>query len=97
MGRLLGRALRSLYHVESRLSVPEGRHQLRFEFKVTGQPDLAHGKGTPGHVQLYIDGNLVGEADVPVTTPLALGLTSGVTCGIAPGAPVTPDYTANGS
>jgi len=83
---------RSLYHVESRLSVPEGRHQLRFEFKVTGQPDLAKGKGTPGHVQLYIDGNLVGEADIPVTTPLALGLTSGVTCGIAPGAPVTPDY-----
>ena len=35
---------------------------------------------------------LFGQIDVPVTTPLALGLTSGVTCGIAPGAPVTPDY-----
>jgi arylsulfatase len=83
---------RSLYHVESGSSVPVGRHQLRFEFKVTGQPDLAKGKGTPGRGQLYIDEKLVGQIDVPVTTPLALGLTSGVTCGIAPGAPVTPDY-----
>jgi arylsulfatase len=65
---------------------------LRFEFKVTGQPDLAKGKGTPGRGQLYIDEKLVGQIDVPLTTPLALGLTSGVTCGIAPGAPVTPDY-----
>lgn len=83
---------RSLYHVESVELVPEGRHQLRFEFEVTGQPDLAKGKGTPGHAQLYIDGKLVGQIEVPVTTPLALGLTSGVNCGIAPGAPVTPDY-----
>ena len=83
---------RSLYHVESGSSVPVGRHQLCFEFKVTGQPDLAKGKGTPGRGQLYIDEKLVGQIDVPVTTPLALGLTSGVTCGIAPGAPVTPDY-----
>ena len=29
---------------------------------------------------------------MPVTTPIALGLTSGVRCGSAPGAPVTPDY-----
>ncbi|RCJ40567.1 arylsulfatase [Nostoc minutum NIES-26] len=83
---------RSLYHVESESLISEGRHQLRFEFEVTGQPDLAKGKGSPGHVQLYIDGKLVGQANVPVTTPLALGLTSGVTCGIASGAPVTPDY-----
>lgn len=59
---------------------------------MTEQPDLAKGKGSPGHARLYIDGKLVGQADVPITTPLALGLTSGVTCGIAPGAPVTPEY-----
>jgi arylsulfatase len=41
----------------------------------------------PGRGQLYIDEKLVAQIDVPVTTPLALGLTSGVTCGIAPGAP----------
>jgi len=59
---------------------------------LSGQPDIAKGKGAPGRAQLYIDGKLVGQADVPVTTPLALGLTSGVRSGSAPGAPVTPDY-----
>ncbi len=83
---------RTRYHVESVENVPEGRHKLRFEFEVTGKPDVAKGRGTPGRAQLYIDRKLVGQAEVPVTTPLALGLTSGVTCGSAPGAPVTPDY-----
>ncbi len=83
---------RTLYHVESVENVPEGRHKLRFEFEVTGEPDVARGKGVPGRAQLYIDRKLVGQVEVPVTTPLALGLTSGVTCGSAPGAPVTPDY-----
>ena len=83
---------KEFYHVESVETVPEGRHKLRFEFEVTGQPDIAKGKGAPGRAQLYIDGKLVGQADVPVTTPLALGLTSGVRSGSAPGAPVTPDY-----
>jgi arylsulfatase len=83
---------RSLYHVESVESIPEGRHQLRFEFEVTGAPDIAKGKGTPGRAQLYIDGKLVGDADIPVTTPLALGLGNGVNVGIAPGSPITPDY-----
>ncbi|WP_239451289.1 hypothetical protein [Methanosarcina horonobensis] len=59
---------------------------------MTGEPDVASGKGAPGRAQLYIDENLVGQAEVPVTTPLMLGLTSEVTCGSAPGAPVTPDY-----
>ena len=74
---------KALYHVESGENVPEGRHQLRFEFEVTGKPDVANGKGTPGKAQLYIDGKLVGQAEVPVTTPLVLGLTSGITCGSA--------------
>jgi arylsulfatase A-like enzyme len=80
------------YHAESVEAVPEGRHQLRFEFEVTGKPDIARGKGAPGRAQLYIDGKLVGQKEVPVTTPLAIGLTGGVTCGAAHGAPVTPDY-----
>ncbi len=72
--------------------VPEGRHELRFEFEVTGPPDIGNGRGTPGIGQLYYDGRLVGQADVPVTTPLSLGLTSGVVVGAAPGAPVAPEY-----
>jgi arylsulfatase len=83
---------REHYYVESADPVPAGHHELRFEFEVTGPPDIASGKGAAGRAQLYIDGDLVGAADVPVTTPLALGLTSGIICGRAPGAPVTPDY-----
>ena len=83
---------RAYYHVESVESVPNGRHQLRFEFEVTTPPDIANGKGAGGHAQLYINGKLVGQTDVPVTTPLALGLTSGVVCGRAPGSPVWPGY-----
>ena len=54
---------------------------------------MAAGKGAPGRCQLYVNGELVGAADVPVTTPFALnpGL---LTCGANPGSPVTPDYTS---
>ncbi len=72
--------------------VPEGRHQLRFEFEATAPPDFTTGRGSPGIAQLYIDGRLVGHADVPVTTPLSLGLASGLRVGRAPGSPVCPDY-----
>ncbi|NIT58577.1 MAG: arylsulfatase, partial [Aliifodinibius sp.] len=83
---------RDIYHVESKETVPEGRHKLRFEFEVTGKPDFKQGKGAPGRAQLYIDGKLVGQINVPVTTPLLLGLTGAVTCGAAHAAPITPDY-----
>jgi arylsulfatase len=83
---------RDYLHVESSEPVPSGHHELRFEFEVTGEPDIANGKGTPGRGQLYIDGRLVGQADFPHTTPLSLGLTGGITVGADPGAPVAPFY-----
>ncbi len=43
---------RDYLHVASTIPVPSGRHELRFEFEVTGAPDFAHGKGTPGRAQL---------------------------------------------
>ena len=79
-------------HVESRDSVPEGSHALRFEFEVTGNPDIAKGKGTPGRAQLYIDGKLVGQEEYALTTPLSMGLTGGWSVGADPGAPVGPFY-----
>ncbi len=82
------------FHVESNKTVPEGRRKLRFEFEVTGKPDIAKGKGTPGIGQLYIDDKLVGETEIPVTTPLVFGLTGGIVVGGDPGAPVSPDYEA---
>lgn len=81
-------------HVASTEDVPAGRHLLRFEFEVTGPPDIAKGKGTPGRAQLYIDDTLVGQADFAVTTPLSLGLTGGITVGADSGAPVAPFYAS---
>jgi len=85
---------RDYLQVESTEPVPAGRHDLRFEFEVTGPPDIAAGKGTPGRGQLYIDGKLVGQTEFPHTTPLSLGLTGGIVVGADPGAPVAPFYVA---
>jgi arylsulfatase len=82
---------RAIYKVVSGEPVPEGRHQLRFEFEPTGKPDIPKGKGTPGRGLLYFDGKLVGAAEIPVTTPLLFN-PGGLTCGANPGLPVTPDY-----
>ena len=83
---------RDYLHVMATEPVSAGRHALRFEFEVTGEPDIAQGKGSPGRAQLYIDGKLVGQADFPHTTPLSLGLTGGITVGADLGAPVAPFY-----
>jgi arylsulfatase A-like enzyme len=83
---------RNFYYLESGVDVPEGRHQLRFEFQVTGKPEIRQGKGAPGRAQLYIDGKLVGQADIPLTMPLSLGLGGGIVCGADTGAAVIPDY-----
>ena len=83
---------RNFYHVESNVDVPEGRHQLRYEFEVTGEPDILNGKGAAGRGQLYIDGELVGQVEMAVTNPIMLGLASGVAIGADPGAPVTLEH-----
>jgi arylsulfatase len=82
---------RANYRVSSKDIVPAGRHELRFEFEPTGPMDLAKGAGTPGRAQLYIDKKLVGEADIPVTIPIAIS-PGGLACGANPGLPVDPEY-----
>src|SRR5450755_2097125 len=82
---------RELLGVESDVVVPAGKHELRFEFEPTGEPDMPQGKGAPGRLQLYIDGDLVGNADAPFTTPFMFN-PGALTCGANPGSPVTPDY-----
>jgi arylsulfatase len=84
---------RAHYQVSTPDPVPPGRHQLRFEFEPTGKPDIPQGKGAPGRAQLYIDGELAGQAEFPVTTPIVFN-PGGLTCGANPGSPVTPDYQA---
>jgi hypothetical protein len=56
-------------------------------------PDFAVGKGAPGRFQLYVDGTLVGNAEVPHTTPMVFEL-EGLSCGYDSGAPVLPDVYA---
>ena len=67
-----------------------GQHSLRFEFEPTGPPDIQNGKGAPGRLQLYLDGNLVGSVDVPYTVPLIYEL-EGLSCGYDFAAPVLED------
>jgi hypothetical protein len=55
--------------------------------------DLAHGKGSPGRAQLYIDGQLTGQSDFPVTTPIAFN-PGGLSCGHNPGSAVISDCQA---
>jgi arylsulfatase len=68
--------------------MPEGDHIFSFEFTPTGKPDIAKGKGTPAHIELFIDGKSVGDGDLPVTIPLNLGLGAGVSIGSDSGSPV---------
>jgi arylsulfatase len=82
---------RQLLEVESEDVLPAGKHELRFEFEPTGQPDPAQGKGAPGRLQLYVDGALVGNAEAALTTPFMFN-PGALTCGANPGSPVTPDY-----
>ena len=84
---------RGLYGVHSDDELPAGKHELRFEFEPTGEPDMAAGKGAPGRLQLYIDGKLAGNAEAPVTVPFAIN-PGALTCGSNPGSAVTPDYTS---
>jgi arylsulfatase len=84
---------RAVYGVESDIVLAPGKHSLRFEFEPTGQPDMAHGKGAPGKLQLYVDGTLTGNAEAPVTTPFAFN-PGALTCGANPGSAITDDYAS---
>ena len=80
------------FHLESGESVSEGKSMLRFEFEPIGNPDFAKGKGAPGRAQLYFNDKLVGQADLPVTLPLIMGLGGGLTVGRNPGSSVSQLY-----
>ncbi len=83
---------RQYFGVSTNDPIPAGKRTLRFEFEPTGEVDLLNGKGAPGRQQLYVDGELVAEADAPYTTP-AIFNPGALTCGANPGSPIIPDYT----
>jgi arylsulfatase A-like enzyme len=82
------------FHVGTDATIADGKHELRVQLEPTGPADLAHGKGTPARAQLYIDGKLAGQGDLPVTIPLDIGITDGLSCGRDEGSAVTTDYRA---
>ncbi len=79
-------------HIESGAGLPTGKHTLRFEFEVTGPPDIRSGKGAPGKGRLLIDGAEVGSGEIPLTMPLAIGLAGGLVAGADTGSPVWDKY-----
>ena len=80
------------FSVSSTDPVGVGKHTLRYEFEPTGLPDFMSGKGTPGHARLLVDEIVVGEADFPVTIPMAIGIGGGVGVGRNAGSPITRRY-----
>jgi hypothetical protein len=82
---------RDEYVVEGTDAVAPGRHELRYEFEPTGDPDILNGKGSPGRGQLYVDGELVGNTEYPITAPLIFEL-EGLSCGYDFGAPASDEY-----
>jgi arylsulfatase len=75
------------YRVESTSAVPAGRHTLALRFTRTGPHQ---GKAT-----LLIDGDAVGEGEIPRTVPHVIETSGeGLCCGYDSGLPVTPDYEA---
>jgi arylsulfatase len=81
------------FHVQTDATLGAGRHELRFEFEPTGRADIARGKGTPARAQLYIDGKLSAQTELPVTIPLDIGITDGLSCGRDEGSTVTGLYS----
>jgi hypothetical protein len=62
--------------------IPTGEVSLRYEFEPTGKPKFREGKGSPGRFQLYINNKLVGNLEVPHSTPNMFGVL-GASCGYA--------------
>ena len=78
--------------ISSTENIPAGAVEVRFEFLPTGKPDVPNGKGAPGWVQLYINGEVAGQGNLPVTIPLNIGLTEGLTCGRDAASSVSSEY-----
>ncbi len=82
------------FKVSSPDKLPAGELSLRYEFEPTGEPDFKIGKGSPGRGQLYVNGELVANAEFPYTVPNAFGII-GLSCGYDVTDAVVPeDYEA---
>ncbi|MDX2465728.1 MAG: sulfatase-like hydrolase/transferase, partial [Acidimicrobiia bacterium] len=82
------------YVVESDVEVPSGEVSLGFEFEATGKPDILHGKGMPGLAKLFINGQQVGETEIPNNVVVVYSSTEGIDCGRDALTPVSKRYEA---
>jgi arylsulfatase len=81
-----------LFTTEATSVLPSGKHQVRMEFAYAGG-GLAKG----GTVTLFMDGQPVGEGQLPATQPLIFSADETLDVGNETGSTVTPDYTAETS
>jgi arylsulfatase len=80
------------FTLRSSAPVPTGAATIRFEFNVTGFPDIDQGRGTPGHARLLINNQVVGEMDLPYTVMVSFDQNQGLTAGRGGPLPVTSTY-----
>jgi arylsulfatase A-like enzyme len=80
------------FYTEASSTLPAGKHQVRMEFIYDGG-----GLGKGGSVNLYLDGNPIGEGRVDLTQPLALSMDETLDVGREGGSIVAEDYTARTS
>jgi arylsulfatase len=79
--------------IVSGAKVPAGKVALGWQFQVTGPPDFKLGKGAPGLGRLFINGKQVAQGKIPITCPIAYGLSGdGLSCGRDTLTPVSADY-----
>jgi arylsulfatase len=73
---------RDVQHISSEVAVPQGRHDLSFNYRRT---DEHQGLGT-----LLIDGDVVGRGEIERFTPVRFSITgAGLTCGYCREPPVS--------
>jgi arylsulfatase len=82
----------NLYFAEGKHSIPEGKHQVRMEFKYDGG-GLAKG----GTVSLFVDGKKDGEGRIDMTIPMIFSGDETCDVGKEGGSPVSPDYGPHGN
>jgi len=78
------------FYIASDRDVPTGERRLGFSFEKTGQQPF----GAGGIARLYIDGEQVGEGEIPRTVPFVFALGEGLQCGRDEGKAVTDEYVS---
>lgn len=78
-----------LFQVEGKKSIPSGKHTLKVSFDY----DTKSGKrGSGGVIQLFIDGEKVGEGEIAKTQSNVFSLDDTADTGVDTGTPVDADY-----